>query len=320
MRNIGALLLGFAALSVLAQQPPAPETEQAAAILRRIGGTPLAEEQQQQLRRALEGHDYKSAEEILVKAHDANPRSVELLTLAGTIFLLGKDPVNSAIALKKADKIRPLVPSDRFTMAMAFVGMGKEKWARAELEWLNTAEPTNSLYSYWLARLDYDERNYDAAVEKLRGVTAAEPGFMRAWDNLGLSLEGAGHLDQALASYQVAVRLNRAQNVPSAWPPLNMGTLLTKMGRLPDAEECLREAIRYDTKSAKAHYRLGLNLHQQNRDKEAIAELRQASELDSADPEPLYSLGRIYESQGDTKAAADVFRRFELLKKKQRGS
>ena len=63
-----------------------------------------------------------------------------------------------------------------------------------------------------------------------------------------------------------------------------------------------------------------MNLHQQRRNAEAIAELRQAADLDPADPEPLYTLGRIYESSGDRTSAENVFRRFEALKKNRRGS
>ena len=45
-----------------------------------------------------------------------------------------------------------------------------------------------------------------------------------------------------------------------------------------------RHAVRFDAKLAKAPYRLGMNLHQQKRDAEAIPELRRAAEVDPSDP------------------------------------
>lgn len=317
--RVAFVLCLAAAAPGFAQQelPIAPEG--AGAIFEKLRKAPLTDDQRQQARQAIEARDYKTAEVILVHAIDANAQSAELLTLSAGVFLLDKNPLNAAIALKKADRIKPLAAPDRFSLGMAYIAMKRQEWARNELDRLAAAEPGNTLYSYWLARLDYDDQQFESAIRRLRRVTTASPAFMKAWDNLGLSLEGAGQLDQAVASYREAIRLNREASAPSPWPPLNLGTLLTKMGDLKSAEECLRDAVRYDPKLAKARYRLGINLHQQHRDTEAVPELRQAADLDPSDPEPWYTLGRIYESRGDSSSAADGFQRFETLKKKQRG-
>ncbi len=277
--------------------------------------TPLTIETRAKVSRALETKDYRTAETILVKAIDADPKSPDVLTLAASVFFLDKNPMNTAVALKKAEKLRPLAEQERFLLAMAYVGMGRGAWARPELEKL----PKKPRYEYWLARIDYDDHKYHEAVARLRSVTAAEPSFMRAWDNLGLSLEGTGQLDEAAASYREAIRLNRTGENPSAWPPLNLATLLTRKGELKEAEELIEEALRYDPNLAEAHYRLGVNLRRQGRTEPAIAELRRASELNPGAAEPLYALGQILHEQGDDAAATQAFNRFRELKKKQRG-
>jgi len=78
---------------------------------------------------------------------------------------------------------------------MAYTAMGKRDWARQELDRLAAAEPGKTL-PYWLARLDYDEKHFESAVRRLRRVTSVNSAFMKAWDNLGLSLEGMGELDR----------------------------------------------------------------------------------------------------------------------------
>jgi tetratricopeptide (TPR) repeat protein len=320
MRSAVYLLLCLAISAfTFAQQELPLGADETGAIYEKLQQSPLTDDQKQQVRQAIQARDYKTAEVILVRAIDANQKSAELLTLSARVFLLDKNPMNTAIALKKAERIQPLGAADRFSLAMAYTAMGKRDWARQELDRLASAEPGNTLYPYWLARLDYDAQHFESAVRRLRYVTSVNPAFMKAWDNLGLSLEGMGELDQAVASYREAVSLNRAARAPSPWPPLNLGTLLMKIGDLKSAEECLRDAVRFDARLAKAHYRLGMNLHQQKRDTEAIPELHQAAELDPSDAEPFYTLGRIYEGQGESNASADAFRRFEMLKKKQRG-
>jgi tetratricopeptide (TPR) repeat protein len=302
-----------------AQQEFVVGPDAAAAIAEYLDKTPLSGEQKQKIREAVTARQYRSAEEILVNAIDGGANSPDLLIAAARVFLLDKNPTNAAIAFKKAEKLRPLSPPERFQLAMAYIAIGRGKWARPELNRLAEGDPKNLIYSYWLGRLDYDDHEYEWAVRHFRAVTAGNPQYMRAWDNLGLSLEGTGHLDDAVASYKEAVRLNRKHAPPSPWPPLNLGTLLTKMDKLKESEEYLREALQYDEKLGQAYYRLGVNLHRQDRDGEALPALQRATELDPDDPEPLYALGQIYRNRGDMDSAGKVFAKFRELKKKQRG-
>lgn len=142
------------------------------------------------------------------------------------------------------------------------------------------------------------------------------PGGVR--EGRRVPLEGMGHLDEAVTSYREAVRLNREQAPHSAWPPVNLATLLTKMGDRKAGEELLREALGYDGKLAEAHYRLGVNLKGQGRNQEALAELKAAVELDPEATEPLYVLGQMYAAEGNQQAATAAFDRFRALKQKRR--
>ncbi len=314
-RGIACVVLTACAVSAQTELPAPPNESPLEYYLEKA---PLDAERKAEIQKALDAHDYKPAEEALVQQIKAQPDRPELLVLAARIFLLDKSPLNAAIALKRADKIRPLVEADRFNLVLAYLGMEKGPWARPELKRLIEANPRNPLYPYWLARIDFDERKYDAAVARLRALTAEQPGFMKGWDNLGLALEGLGKLQDAVASYRVAVRLNREQKTNSPWPPLNLGTLLTRTGDLKEAETLIREALSDQPDLAEAHYRLGVNLHKQGEDKDAIAALQESAKLDPSKTEPLYTLGQIYREQGNTAAATAAFARFRELKEKQR--
>jgi Flp pilus assembly protein TadD len=314
---LAAALLQVCLLS--AQQEFVVPVDPNTAISAYLDKSPLTPEQKQQVHEALASRRYLPAEEVLLKAINANPSSPDLLIAAARVFLLDKNPANAAIAFKKAEKLRPLAPAERYQLAMAYVAIGRGKWARTELNRLAQGEPKNLTYTYWLGRLDYDDHEYESAVRRLRAVTAGNPEFARAWDALGLSLEGTGQLDEAVAAYEQAVRLNRKQAPPSSWPPLNFGTLLTKMDKLKESEELLREALQYDSNLSQSNYRLGVNLLRQEKDKEAEPLLKRASELDPDNPEPLYYLGQIYRNRGDLTSADKVFAKFRELKKKQRG-
>jgi tetratricopeptide (TPR) repeat protein len=317
---LGALL-AFASTPAFAQTVKEIPVggERAVPISEQLKLSALPAPEKEKALKAFAAHDVTAVEKILVRAIDADPKSSDLLLLAARLFFLDRDPRNAVIAFKKSEKIKPLASPDRFTLAMSYIGVGRGEWARPELARLASETPASPLYPYWLARIDYDQRNYAAAIERLREVVKKSPNYLKAWDVLGLSLEGDGKLEEAIASYKEAVRINREQKPQSAWPPLNLGTLYTKMDRLKDGEAMLREAVGYEAKLGKARYSLGVNLRKQNKDDEAIAEFRQAVECDHNAPEPLYALSQVYRSRGDTKASEDALARFKELQRVKRG-
>jgi tetratricopeptide (TPR) repeat protein len=283
-----------------------------------LQNAPLDPARRATLEAAIKSRDYARAETVLLEDIGRNPKSPQLLTLLGGIFFLDGKYLNAAIAMKKAEALSPLDDRNRFTLAMSYVTLNRRDWARPELEKLAQSSPRNALYPYWLARLDYDDLQFGAAVAKLQKAIQLDPNFMKAYDNLGLCYEALGNHDEAVRTYQDAIRLNRQKNPSSPWPPLNLGALLIKLGRLEEAESILKESLRYDPKFPQAHYQMGVLLEKQEKDSEAIQELNQAVALDPSYPEPHYVLGRIYRRLGDGKNAEMALSTFQKLKKGKR--
>jgi superkiller protein 3 len=263
---------------------------------------------------ALQGRQYDRAEAILLDQHNKNPNSAPLLALLGRIFFLDGKFENCAIALKKADKLSPLEDRCRFTLAMAYMAMKRPGWARPEIEKLMQADPNKALYPYWLSRLDYHDMHMVEAVTHVQRAIQLDPNFMKAYDNLGLYLEGLGKFDEAIRAYQNAIRLNRANSLHSPWPTHNLGALLSKLGRLDEAEPYLRESLREDPRFPKAYFQLGLLLEKRLKDNDAVQALKQAIAFDPDYAEPYFILGKILQRQHDAAAAQQAFEAFEKLK------
>lgn len=253
---------------------------------------------------ALRAHDWGRAEQLLAEEIDRQPRSFELLTLIARVFFVDGKPLNSAVALKKAEAIRPLAADLRFTLALAYVRLGRPDWARPELERLVGADPENAAYRYWIGRLDYDAGSYAAAIARFKEALARDPRSARTHDNLGLSHEMLDQPDEALVHYREAVRLNR-ETAKSPWPPLNMGVLLRQHGELGEAEKLFAEALQYDERFARAHYQLGTLLEQAGRLDDAERALSRATALEPTFAEAHYVLARLYRRRGET-ARADA--------------
>jgi len=274
--------------------------------------------QLRELETALNRHDYKRAETILVDEAERDSKSIrasKLLVTAAGIFFLDSQYLNAAIAWKKAEAIAPLDDRSRFTLAMAFVKLNRRDWARPELETLAAAQPRNPLYLYWLGRLDYDARNYESAIDRLQKAIELDPKMMRAYDNLGLCYDYLGKFDEAVKSYNRAVELNRLQPKPSPWPHLDLAVSLISLNRLSEAEKNLREAVGYDPRLPQAHYQLGRVLEMQGHYEAAVQSLGKAATLDPAYPEPHYLLGRIYHRLGNEPLSKAEINRFQELKR-----
>jgi tetratricopeptide (TPR) repeat protein len=318
-RVFAAVLMTLSFASVLCAQIRSLQSAEAAPtdFSRGLSELQMEPSRRLELENALAQRNYKRVESILVEEAEHEPKSThaaKALVLAGGVFFLDGQYLNSAIAWKKAEAIAPLDERSRFTLAMAYIKLKHGDWARTELQKLVTDEPQNPLYLYWLARLDYDSREYTAAIARLQKVVELDPKMMRGYDTLGLCYDYLGQFDEAIKYYDHAIELNRLQPHPSPWPHVNLGVSLIATNQLAEAEKNLRAALRYDPRLPQAHYQLGRVLEMQGLYDAALQSLNQAAALDPAYAEPHYLLGRIYHRLGNDALSKTEIGRFQELK------
>jgi len=193
-------ILGLALAAMLALQ--------ASGLEDRIRATPaLTPDERQAVAASFSQKNFERLEAIL--AADAPPeRAAPLRALLGALEFVSGRMIQAIQYFRQSDLLRPLDDHDRFTLAMALVDLGDSKESRIELSRLNQSHPDQPIYLYWLARLDYGQRLYDAAVEKLQRVIQLEPNSVRGHDNLGLTYDMMGLNDEALNAFLKAVDLN----------------------------------------------------------------------------------------------------------------
>jgi tetratricopeptide (TPR) repeat protein len=323
------LLLAVLLLSsqVVAQQPAQPASSTAMDFKLDVPALnlPLEPAQLAAFDAAMKRRAFTEAETILVNAaqreyaRDKKSKSAaQLYEAVGGVFFLNQEFLNAAISFKRADAAVPLQARNRFTLAMSYLRLNRRDWAKPELERLAKEQPTNALYLYWLARLDYDAKAYSEAIAKFTKVIALDPAMMRAHDSLGLCYDYLGQYDEAVKHYRRALELNAQQTPPSAWPHLNLAITLLAQSKVAEAETQLREALRHDARLPQAHYQLGLALEKQNKPAEAMAALEEAARLDANYAEPHYSLGQLYKKQGDSAKSQAAMAKFQALKAAQK--
>ena len=66
-------------------------------------------------------------------------------------------------------------------------------------------------------------------LSKLRSLLEAEPNDGFLLYGAAQELHKLGRFDEALRSWEEAIRLNDGQKTKSPWPPLNLGLMLTRL-------------------------------------------------------------------------------------------
>ena len=279
----------------------------------RVESLNLAPDVTASLKQSLQAHNYLSSQKILLIEVNKNPHSAPVLSFLGGVYFLSGDYWNAAIAWNKAAAITQLPPQLQFSLAMAYVRVGHQEWARTVLELLAKTDPRNSLYPYWMGRLDYDIHDYNQALLHLKEAVRLDPDMARAYDSLGLCYFSLNQNELAVENYRKAIELDQASGRPEAWPYLNLAIALEFINEPAEAETDLRKAMSLDPKLPQAHFQLGNLLERQEKIPEATHELLEASRLDSNYAEPHFVLARIYRKQGNRALSQQEVNTYLLL-------
>ncbi len=141
----------------------------------------------------------------------------------------------------------------------------------------------------------YRAGDFAAAEILAKEIAAAFPDHPFAWKALGVLATRAGRLEEALQPMREALRLAP----DDAETHSNLGSTLTDLGRFAQAEESCRAAIGLKPELAEAHNNLGNALRGLRRFAEACDSYRQALRLKPDDAQTRYNLANALKDRGE---------------------
>jgi Flp pilus assembly protein TadD len=142
--------------------------------------------------------------------------------------------------------------------------------------------------------------SFEQAVKFIASYSDTGP---NAWNNLGLLATREGRIDDAVANFLEALRLN-----PNYWIALeNLGSAYRQQRRWDDARAALDRALAVRPRSPEANYGLAMVFAQTNDTARAEEYLRKALELRAGYPEALNNLGILYLRSGRRDEAVAKF-------------
>ena len=207
-------------------------------------------------------------------------------------------------------------PDTSKALGMCLVRLGREDLADTFFQIAVKLAPDDAMSHYYLGLNAYTTKRFEEAREAFREAVRLRPAAAENHSYLGRSYEALGQIDLARKHYVVASELNQRRSLPSADPPLLLGTLLFRQGSLDEAKRYLRQALEYDESQALPHYWLGLLFERESELPAAIRALDRAAALAPGDHRPHYALARIHRRLGDNARAEEALQRFRELRQR----
>jgi len=153
-------------------------------------------------------------------------------------------------------------------------------------------------------------QDYRSEVTFWGDLVAKSPNNSAGYCNLGIALERAGRVQEAIAQFEQSLRLKR----DSAEAHNDLGLVLWRRGKVEEAIEHYDRALKIKPDFAEAHYNLGLALAQIGKASEAIGHYEQAIRIWPGFAEAHYSLALALAQLGKTHEAIGHYQQALRLK------
>ncbi|MGB6689109.1 MAG: tetratricopeptide repeat protein [Terracidiphilus sp.] len=259
-----------------------------------------------------------SAEKIIVDEMMASPRDADWITQLAEVRL-GENRTREALELiDSANKIAGITATRAMLTSLAFSQAGYMDRAEAPIRKAIELEPFNATAHYFLARLLYTDNRFDECIEESKKVIDLAPGFVRAYENMGLCYEGRYQRGDAEKAYLKAIELESASETKTEWPMVDLAILMIAENRYDEAKPYLVQALQINPNNTQSLVQMGSLLEMTGNLEGALAQYRLAIHSDETGLQPgrsaaYYKAARLCKKLGYTEEAQRYFAAFNEI-------
>jgi tetratricopeptide (TPR) repeat protein len=208
-------------------------------------------------------------------------------------------------------------------LALDFTMFQREDLAEVELKQAVRLNPGSAEIHYFLGRHYMGQSNYSLAKSELETAIRLDPTYMKAYDNLGITMDMLGDRPTAEKNYSKAIELDETEGSLSELPYLDLAKLYHEENDFAEAVSFATKALVKNPRSDLACYELARIYYDQAKWDDAVDALKKAIALDPSEMEYYYLLGRSYRKLGnmeESKQAFDNYLKYRALLGKQEAS
>ena len=278
-------------------------------------------EKQVQAKQLIDSRQLDSAEKLIVAEMMNAPRDADWITLLAEVRL-GQNRTREALnLLGDANQIAGDSSARFMLISLAMSQAGKMDRAEPPIRAAIRLDPNNATAHYFLGRLLYTDNRFDEAIEETQKAIDLSPGFVRAYENMGLCYEGKYRQDEAEHWYRKAIDAQSTSSAKSEWPMLDLAIMLMHENRYTDAKPLLEQAIAINPLNTQALVQMGALYEADGEIERALDEYRAAIRSEHANLQPglasaYYKAARLAKKLGYTDESQQYFKKFNEVQPK----
>lgn len=155
---------------------------------------------------------------------------------------------------------------------------------------------------------------YKDTVTIWKSMVESSPNKRRPHENYGQALSTAGYYREALREFQIVQSLPDDGSVPMRDLYREIGVVYFRMNLIDESIISWQKGLQYAPFDSGLLNNLSIALLKQKRHDEAISYAETAARYNPGMPEPLNTLGEIFLAKGESRRAAEYFKKFLQLR------
>ena len=155
------------------------------------------------------------------------------------------------------------------------------------------------------------ESRYVLAKVELEAAVRLNPTYMKAHENLGITLDRMSDAPGALAEYQRAIDLDERQTKISELPYLDLAKFYQEQNKSDLALHYALKALEKNSKSDDGYYELAVLRRERKEWEAAVGALDKAIALNPREAQYYFLLGRTYAALGRKSESQEAFATYE---------
>ena len=249
---------------------------------------------------------YHEAAEEFSQAIQINPEFTEAYFHLGLSNLQDGDAEGAIRALMQLTQLEPDNNQARIALAQIYYGLGSYNDALALYIRAQQLSPEDPEISFNIGLISFEQKAYSQATQALQHAILLDPRIMKAHKLLASVYEAQNDLPNAYGQLREAVEI--APQDPD--PPLDLGTLCLKEGKLAEAEKQFLRALSLQKNFVPARMGLAKTYRLMGRLPESLEQLSAVLQEAPQDPSALLERGTVedvLEKKDDARADFEHF-------------
>lgn len=215
--------------------------------------------------------------------------------------------------LSKSLELNPANAEAHKILALDCSIIGRYDLAETELLEAVRLKPESGEIHYFLARTYYTKGVYPLAKAEFQTAIRLDPSSVKAYSNLGITMEALGDNAESLKNYSRAIELEEQQKHRSEWPYIYLSGFYNRQKNAAQALTYARKAIEVSPRSDAAHFEMAKAYRTQNELQKSADAARKAIAINAEVAEYYYVLGLVLRELGKQKESAEVLAKYAKL-------